>query len=61
MKIKRRVPQLNEDGRAIPGKFLITTEEVTLVRKSAFGATVRLANGDEIYRKNVDIVQEEAL
>ena len=61
MQIKRRVPILNLDRRAIPGKFKEIVEEATLVKRTKRGAYVQLvSNGDVIYRKEKDLLLEVA-
>lgn len=60
MRIRRRVPELNLDRRPIPGKYKTVEEDVELVHKGKRGVVVKLSNGDVIYRKNRDIVEEEA-
>ena len=60
MQIKRRVPALNIDGRAIPGRFEEKLEQATLVKKNKSGAFIQLNNGDTIYRKNRDIIELKA-
>ena len=59
VKIKRRVPTLNLDGRPIPGKYHEVMNIATVVKQNKLGADVQLANGDIVYRKAKDIQRLE--
>ena len=58
VQIKRRIPKLNLDLRPIPGKYKEVLEEATIETPTKMGALVRLTNGDVIFRKGKDIVQQ---